>query len=80
MIDRSIQSYMKHAIRNVELTIFKAVLYLTNGDSRTFHFTSRFELGYTKAKGNASVYEKLSSIKHVVNASSLSNCKEAYEE
>ena len=65
---------MKDAIRNVEIKIFKAVLQLADGKSKSFYFTNRFELGYTKSKGNSSVYDKLAAIRNIVNASSLSNC------
>tara|TARA_B110000285_G_C15082460_1_gene594282 strand:- start:307 stop:723 length:417 start_codon:yes stop_codon:yes gene_type:complete len=69
---------MKDAIRNVEIKIFKAVLHLTDGRQRTYYFTNRFELGYTRTKGNSSVYDKLAAIRNIVNASSLSNCQDAY--
>ena len=79
MMERSIQSYLKDAYRNVEIKIFKAVLHLTNGKTQTHYFTSRLELGYGQSKGTGSVYDKLAAIRNIVNASNEKNCKEAFE-
>lgn len=78
MIERSIQSYLKDAYRNVEIKIYKAVLHLTNGQEETHYFTSRLELGCSKIRGTGSVYDKLAAIRNIVNASNEKNCKEAF--
>lgn len=78
MIERSIQSYLKDAYRNVEIKIYKAVLHLTNGQEQTHYFTCRLELGCGNIKGTGSVYDKLASIRNIVNASNEKNCKEAF--
>ena len=66
MIESSIQTYLKDAIRNVEIKIFKAVIE-SNGASEVYYFTNRLEIGHITANGQ-SVYEKLKSIRNIVNA------------
>jgi hypothetical protein len=77
MIDRSIQNYLKDAIRNVDIKIFKVEI--NNGKVQPIYFTSRVELGYAKSKGNASVYDKLEAIRGIVNASNMNECNEAFD-
>ena len=78
MIDRTLQSYLKDAIRNVDIKIFKAEV--THGTKKSvYYFTNRFEIGYANHKGNASVYDKLEQLRNIVNASNLPACEEAYE-
>lgn len=77
MIDRSIQNYLKDAIRNVDIKIFKVEI--NNGKLPPFYFTSRVELGFAKSKGNASVYEKLEAVRGIVNAANMSECNDAFE-
>ena len=80
LIDASIQSYLKDAIRNVEIKIFRADLRLTTGQVVTHYFTNRLEIGHTFSKGCGSVYEKLASLRNVVNATSRQRCESAVAE
>lgn len=68
MIESTLQAYLKDAIRNVEIKVFKAVLYTTNGKKIKSYFTSRFELGYRPAVGSGSVYAKLESLRNILNS------------
>jgi len=77
MIDRSIQNYLKDAIRNVDIKIFKVEI--NSGKIPPIYFTSRVELGFAKAKGSASVYDKLEAIRGIVNAANMTECNEAFE-
>ena len=40
----------------------------------TEYFVNRLELGYIGCKGNASVYDKIDSVRRVVNATSKEEC------
>jgi len=59
MIDRTIQNYFQDAIRNVDIKIFKADLYMKDMSRETHYFTNRFEIGFTGVAGSSSVYDKL---------------------
>ena len=73
------QSYLKDAIRNLEIKIFKADLLTTDGKEKiSKYFTSRFELGYEPAIGTGSVYEKLTSLKNILNATNETDLNEFY--
>lgn len=78
MINNSLQSYLKDAIRNFELKIFKAEIVLVSGKKIPYFFTNRLELGYAKTKGTASVYTKLESLRNVLNSTSPSECDDAF--
>lgn len=67
----------------MEVKVFKVVIqYYANNTNNTkpkiFYFTNRLELGYTRLKGASSVYEKLSCIRDIVNASNKKACNEAF--
>ena len=68
---------MKDAVRNVEVKIFKAVLTTDKKKYITYYFTSRVEIGFCKDKGNSSVYEKLESVRGILNAGNLKGCDES---
>ena len=82
LIDRAMQCYLRDAIRNVEIKIFKAdIKYKADGVARriTVHFVSRLELGYSGTLGNVSIYDKMDSVKKILNATSKQDCKLAFE-
>ena len=72
------QSYLKDAMRNLEIKIFKAELFKTDGEKISKYFTSRLELGYKPAIGTGSVYEKLMSLRNILNATNETDLKEFY--
>jgi hypothetical protein len=76
MFNNGLQSYLKDAIRNFELKIFKAELILTNGKKIPYFFTNRFEMSHTKTKGAGSVYNKLECLRNIFNATSPIECEE----
>ena len=80
MINESLQNYVKDAIRNFELKIFKAELVLVNGKKVPYFFTNRLELGHAKTKGTASIYNKLESLRNILNATSPKECEESFQE
>lgn len=46
----------------------------------TVYFVSRLELGYHKCTGNGTVYDKLESLRRVLNSTNNKDCNLAYEE
>ena len=78
MIENATQYYMKDAIRNIEIKIFKAEIWLSSG-KQVYFFTNRLELGHTKEKGSASVYEKLQSVRNIVNAQNWEQCEKEFK-
>ena len=78
MMDQTIQSYMSDAIRNVEVKIFKATIFLKDNKKIKIFFTNRFELGYAPSKGAGSVYNKLESLRNILNSTSEKDLMEKY--
>ena len=80
LIDRAIQSYLKDAIRNVEIKIFKVEIKVKGRNKKhTAFFVNRLELGYNGVKGNKSVYEKMDALRKVLNATNKGACRKAFE-
>ncbi len=73
------QSYLKEAIRNLEIKVFKADIYNIKGEKITYYFTCRLELGYILTKGNCSVYDKLDAVRNILTSTNLNECKEQFE-
>ena len=82
MIERTIQQYLRDAIRNLEFKIFQADIFFASGVRKQFFFVSRLELGYqgsSASKGNLSVYDKMKSLGTILNATSSNGCVNAFE-
>ena len=69
---------MRDAIRNVEIKIYKALLYLTDNKKIKVYFTSRLELGYAPAVGTSSVYGKLESLRNILNSTNETDLSDQY--
>ena len=78
MMDQAIQFYMHDAIRNIEVKIFKATIFLQDNKKIKIFFTNRFELGYAPSKGAGSVYDKLESLRNILNSTSEKDLMEKY--
>jgi hypothetical protein len=75
MVDSTIQHYLKDAIRNVDIKIFKAEITTQSNENITQYFTSRLEMGCAKTKGNSSVYDKLAAVRNLLNSTNMKDCK-----
>lgn len=64
---------------NIEIKIFKARLYLSDGRKVAIYFTSRFELGYAPAVGSGSVYGKLESLRNILNSTNETDLDNTYQ-
>ena len=81
LIDRAIQGYLKDAMRYVEIKIFQAHIKIKDQKQPlTVYFVGRLELGYRGCAGNGSVYERLESLRHVLNSTNMFDCETAYKE
>ena len=77
LADQTVQNYMKMALRNFDLKVFKCAIYLTDQDQplKTY-FTNRFELSYSDYDrgGTSPVHARLESIEQIMNSTNLEQC------